>query len=108
VHIIVIIYEISNVKVVLSKLVSKLIGAYFCDNIFFKFCIQLITKSMKASMVVHFYLQIFFIHFLIFMSKKLGRQISCLLYDVLAPRCFAKKLDLLEEIKIGNTTLLPK
>jgi len=59
-------------------------------------------------MVVHLYLHNFIIHFLIFMSKKLGRQISCLLYDFLAPRCFAKKLDLLEEIKIGNTTLLLK
>jgi hypothetical protein len=59
-------------------------------------------------MVVHFYLQNFIIHFLIFMSRKLGRQISCLLYDFLAPRCFAKKLDLLDEIKIGNITLLPK
>jgi len=42
------------------------------------------------------------------MSKNLGRQISSLLYEFLAPRCFAKKLDLLEDIKIGNTTLLPK
>ncbi len=69
-HIIVIIYEISNVKKVFSKLVLQLIGVYFCDIICFKFCIQLITKSMEASMVVHFYLQNFIIHFLIFMSKK--------------------------------------
>jgi len=74
VHNIVIIYIILNIKItsniVLVGLVSKLLVACFYNILkFLKFCIQLITNSMKVLIVLYIYLQKFLIHFLMFMSK---------------------------------------
>ncbi len=73
VHIIVTIYQTFYVKVVLNTTLTSQFQTYllptFIIQKLLKFCIQLTKNSMEVHMVLHFYLQSFFIYFFMHMEK---------------------------------------
>jgi hypothetical protein len=68
-HIIVIIYQTFNAKVVLNIILSNQFLTYFYDTRIFQFLYSSYYKLKEELMVSSFYLQRFLINFFLFMSK---------------------------------------